>query len=67
MQSPVDGAPDRSMVTTANVAPSGTGGGPPRRAGSLATRRTEPSRQVWPNADALAPRETTCRGTTLRR
>jgi hypothetical protein len=67
MHGPLNGAPDRSMVTTANVAPSGTGGGPPGRTGSLAMRRTEPSRQVCPNADALAPRETTCCGTTLRR
>lgn len=67
MHSPVDGAPDRSMVTTANVAPSGTAGVPPGRSGSLAMRRTEPSRHVCPSADALAPRDTTCCGTTLRR
>jgi hypothetical protein len=67
MHIPLNGAPDRSIVTTANVAPSGTGCGPPGRCGSLAMRRTEPSRHVCPNADALAPRETTCCGTTLRR
>jgi hypothetical protein len=67
MQLPASGAPDRSMVTTANVAPCGTGGGPPGRSGSLAMRRTEPSRHVCPSTDALAPRETTCCGTTLRR
>ena len=43
MQSPVDGAPDRSMVTTANVAPSGTADVPPGRSGSLAMRRTNPA------------------------